>query len=207
MSRKEGSQQISAIILAAGTSSRMGQPKQLLLLKGRPLLTYAIESALSQDFMEILTVVGCEAAKIKQSILVSDPRFRWVMNEEYEKGQGLSLKTGMASVDQQSSGIMVFLGDLPFIAGQTVQTIFQAGMEMLTDCKESFVIQPEYNGMTGHPVFFGHLDRSFIELLQGDRGGKALMNNIACRLRFPVDDRGILYDIDTPEIYEKAKKL
>ncbi|WP_338450032.1 nucleotidyltransferase family protein [Niallia oryzisoli] len=207
MSNKDGRQQISAIILAAGTSSRMGQPKQLLFLQGRPLLEHAIERAISQGFAEIITVVGCEAAKIKQSILVSDPRFRWVMNEEYEKGQGVSLKTGMVSVNQQSSGVMVFLGDLPFLAEQTVQSIFHAGMEMLTDCKESFVIQPEYNGITGHPVFFGHLDRSFIERLQGDRGGKAMMNKIACRRRFPVDDRGIIYDIDTPEIYEEAKKL
>ncbi|MEH7524038.1 nucleotidyltransferase family protein [Bacillus sp. JJ1503] len=195
---------ICAVILAAGMSSRMGQPKQLLELNGLPLLEHVIRVALSADFSEIITVIGCEAAKIQKSILIEDPRFRWVLNEDYLSGQGSSLKTGIINAGDCHSGVMVFLGDLPFIAESTVQSIYQFGKDLLNKQHESFVIQPEYHGITGHPVFFGHPNRNIFMELQGDRGAKAIMNKIPHRQSISMDDRGILFDIDTPESYDKA---
>ncbi|MEH7122360.1 nucleotidyltransferase family protein [Bacillus sp. JJ1773] len=195
---------VCAVILAAGTSSRMGQPKQLLELNGLPLLEHVIRVALSADFSEIITVIGCEAAKIQKSISIEDPRFRWIFNEDYLSGQGSSLKTGIINAGDCHSGVMVFLGDLPFIAESTVQSIYQFGKDMLNKQQESFVIQPEYHGITGHPVFFGHPNRNIFMELQGDRGAKAIMNKIPHRQSISMDDRGILFDIDTPESYDKA---
>ncbi|MBY0123726.1 NTP transferase domain-containing protein [Bacillus sp. S/N-304-OC-R1] len=198
---------ICAIILAAGTSSRMGMPKQLLQLNGKPLLEHAIGMAVSAEFSEIITVVGCEATNIQRAITVNDPRFRWVVNEEYLSGQGSSLKTGISQVGEQHSGMMVFLGDLPFIENRTIQSIYQAGKEMLKEYDTSFVIQPEYNGITGHPVFFGHPDKKVFMELKGDRGAKIIMNKISMRQSIPVDDSGILFDIDTPDVYHEAISL
>ncbi|WNS74946.1 nucleotidyltransferase family protein [Bacillus sp. DTU_2020_1000418_1_SI_GHA_SEK_038] len=198
---------ICAIILAAGTSSRMGQPKQLLELKGRPLLEHVIRSASTANFSEIITVIGCEADKIQKTISIKDPRFRWVVNKDYLSGQGSSLKTGIAKAGSQHSGVMVFLGDLPFISQSTVQTIFQIGKDMLKNQDESFVIRPEFNGMTGHPVFFGHLDRNLFMQIQGDQGAKAIISKISTRQSISVEDSGILFDVDTPEVYEKARNL
>jgi molybdenum cofactor cytidylyltransferase len=122
---------ICAVILAAGTSSRMGQPKQLLELKGRLLLEHVIQTASAANFSEIITVIGCEADKIQKSILIEDSRFRWVFNEDYLSGQGSSLKAGILNAEDHHSGIMVFLGDLPFIKESTIQSIYQSGKDRL----------------------------------------------------------------------------
>lgn len=197
---------ICAIILAAGTSTRMGRPKQLLELNERPLLEHVIHSALEGDFSEIITVIGCEAEKIQQTIKIDDSRFRWVVNEDYLLGQGTSLRTGMANIGDQHSGVMVLLGDLPFIAQNTIQTMYQSGKALLLKQDESFVIQPTYRGITGHPVFFGHVDKNLFMELQGDRGAKAIMNKIPNRQMIDMVDSGILFDIDTPDAYEAARK-
>lgn len=196
---------ISAVILAAGMSARMGQPKQLLLLKGKPLLAHVIQAALSVDFSEIITVIGCQASKIQKEILYDNSRCRWAINEEYATGQSSSLKTGISKVGEQNAGVMIFLGDLPFISNETIHLIYQTGANMLHETTESFIIQPEYEGKPGHPVFFGHLDRDIIGHLQGDKGLKAIIDRISTYKRMTVNDKGIIFDIDTPEIYKKAK--
>lgn len=198
---------ICAIILAAGTSSRMGRAKQLLQLNGKLLLEHVIQMAISTDFSEIITVIGYEAANIQKAISVEDPRFRWAVNEAYLSGQSTSLKTGISRIGEGHSGIMIFLGDLPFIMNSTIQTIYETGKDMLQESDKSFVIQPKYRGETGHPVFFGHLDKGIFMDLHGDRGAKAIMNKIS-RLHFiDADDSGILFDIDTPEAYYQAISL
>ena len=196
---------ISAVILAAGMSARMGQPKQLLLLKGKPLLAHVIQASLSVDFSEIITVIGCQASKIQKEILYDDARCRWAINVEYAKGQSSSLKTGLSNVGEQNAGIMIFLGDLPFISNETIHLIYQTGADMLHETAESFIIQPEFEGKPGHPVFLGNFDRDIMGHLQGDRGAKAIIDRISTYKRMAVNDKGILFDIDTPEIYMKAK--
>ncbi|WP_185150648.1 nucleotidyltransferase family protein [Cytobacillus dafuensis] len=201
------SSSICAIILAAGTSTRMGQPKQLLLLKERPLLEHVIRVAASVDFSEIITVIGCEAVNIQKAITIDDPRFRWVVNEDYLLGQSSSLKTGISNIGKQHAGIMVFLGDLPFIAKNTVQSIYQIGADMLLEGEKSFIVQPEYKGTPGHPVFFGQFDRNLFMQLKGDRGAKAIMNHFSHRKLVSVEDEGIVLDIDTQGDYKKIKNL
>lgn len=201
------SSSICAIILAAGSSTRMGKPKQLLLLNGRPLLEHVILGVAACEFSEIIAVVGHEAEQIQKAIPIKDPRFSWVVNPAYSSGQSSSLKSGMAHAGKHHDGIMVFLGDLPFILESTIQSIFLSGTKMLFESGESFIIQPNYCGVMGHPVFFGNIARELFMPLHGDKGAKAIMENIPCRKQFLVEDEGILFDIDTSEAYEKAKKF
>lgn len=196
---------ICAIILAAGMSTRMGQPKQLLLLNGQPLLSHVIQAAASVDFSEIIVVIGCEASKIQKEILNNDPRFRWVINEKYTTGQSSSFKSGISNVGEQYAGVMVFLGDLPFISYETIQRIYKLGENMLHETQESFIIQPEFEGKAGHPVFFGHFDRKIMMQVHGDAGAKSIMSKFSNYNRMTVKDKGILFDIDTPDMYIKAK--
>lgn len=200
-------QSIGAIILAAGTSSRMGQLKQLLPLKGRPLLEHVIEKVLAENFNEIVTVVGYESEKIKKEILIENRRFRWILNEDFSTGQSSSLKKGIVSIDEKTSGIMVFLGDLPFCSQETIHSIYELGSEMLKLCQNSFVIQPVYKGNPGHPAFFGHVDKKLFFELEGDQGAKIIMDRIQVHKKLSVEDEGIQFDIDTPEAYSKAENL
>ncbi|MFD1705360.1 NTP transferase domain-containing protein [Siminovitchia sediminis] len=197
---------IGAIILAAGTASRMGTAKQLLNLGEKPMLARVIDLVLTENFSEVIAVIGHEANKIQETIPVPDVRFRWVINENYPMGQGTSLKQGMSQISKHHSSAMVFLGDLPFISRQTIHGIYELGKSMLKDHGEPFVVQPSYQGTAGHPVFFGKMNSKWFEEVQGDQGAKAIMSKFKVKKRLPMEDRGILFDIDTPEAYKRALK-
>lgn len=196
----------AAIILAAGSSTRMGTAKQLLPLQGRLMLEHVIQNVLTGDFHEIIAVIGNEASKIQSSISTSDPRFRWVNNHDYLLGQSTSVKKGINSLRERHAGIMFFLGDLPFIKSSTIQSVEQLGKERLLQIKENFVLQPQYKGKPGHPVFFGNMDTSLFMQLEGDQGARPIMNQVEHRFLHHAEDQGILLDIDTPESYEAAEK-
>ncbi|VEF49301.1 4-diphosphocytidyl-2C-methyl-D-erythritol synthase [Bacillus freudenreichii] len=200
-------QTTSAIILAAGTSSRMGTAKQLLPLGERPMLAHVIDRTLAEDFSEIIAVIGHKAEAIRHTICIEDSRFQWVVNNDYSKGQGTSLKLAMSQINEHHSGVMVFLGDLPFMSQKTICDIYELGNFMLTEKDEPFVLQPSYKGTAGHPVFFGHVKAEWFQEIQGDQGAKAIMDRFPIRRKLPVEDQGILYDIDTPDAYDMARKI
>lgn len=199
-------QNIGALILAAGTASRMGTAKQLLKLNKEPMLAHVIQLALAECFSEVIAVIGHEANAIQETIHVTDARFRWVINEDYHMGQGTSLKKGMNQISKRHSSVMVFLGDLPFISLKTTHDIFKQGASMLKEYEKSFVVQPSYQGTAGHPVFFGNIKPEWFKEIEGDRGAKAIMDKFKVKKRMPVEDQGVLFDIDTPEAYQKALK-
>ncbi|HEX6923226.1 MAG TPA: nucleotidyltransferase family protein [Bacillales bacterium] len=196
---------VKALILAAGTSNRMGTPKQLLRLGDKPLLQHVIQNILRFDFSEIIAVIGHEAEKIKRSVQIEDKRFRWVINSEYLSGQSTSLRKGIESCGHSS--IMVFLGDEPLISEQTVQTIFRFGLEKHSVSTEPYVVRPSYQSTPGHPVFFGNAQKIDFSILDGDRGAKEIIRRLESRHILPVKDQGISMDVDTPENYENVKRI
>lgn len=198
---------IYGIILAAGTSSRMGEPKQLLQLGKKPILEHVMNLAKSEDFTKIITVIGYQAERIKNTIWNNEPRLSWVVNEHYLSGISTSINAGIKEIDEPKVNIMVFLGDLPFITTATVHTIFQEGYDQLIETNKPFVIQPTYKGIPGHPVFFGNLDKNWFTKLKGDKGARTLMKNINHHSVIAVKDSGIIFDLDTPEEYEVGKSI
>ncbi|HEU5138882.1 MAG TPA: nucleotidyltransferase family protein [Bacillales bacterium] len=196
---------VKALILAAGTSNRMGTPKQLLRLGDASLLQHVIQNILRFDFSEIIAVIGHEAEEIKRSVQIEDKRFRWVINPEYASGQSTSLRKGIESCC--SPNIMVFLGDEPLISEQTVQTVFRFGLEKHSVSTEPYVVRPGFQSVPGHPVFFGNAQKIDFFNLKGDRGAKEIISSLESRHVLPVNDQGILMDVDTPETYEKVKRV
>lgn len=198
---------IYAIILAAGTSSRMGKPKQLLSFGNKSLLDTVISLVFSEGFSEIITVIGREAETIRKEIAIDEPHFRWVVNPAYEKGQSVSLRKAIEHAEGNPLNVMIFLGDLPFLESETIQTILNLGKKKLKRTREPFVIRPKVKGKVGHPVFFGNIEREWFNQLQGDQGAKPILKQIRNRTDVEVIDEGILFDIDTPEDYEQAVSL
>ncbi|WP_080872747.1 nucleotidyltransferase family protein [Oceanobacillus timonensis] len=198
---------IYAIILAAGTSSRMGKPKQLLSFGNNNLLDTVIRLVSSEDFTEILTVIGREAETIQKAITIGDPRFQWVINPNFEKGQSTSLHKAIEHTSGTPINVIIFLGDLPFLKSETIQTVFNVGKKKLQSIREPFVVRPKLKGKVGHPVFLGNIERGWFNQLQGDQGVKLILKQIHNRTEVEVLDEGILFDIDTPEDYEKAVTL
>jgi len=190
---------VSAVILAAGMSKRMGAPKQLLPINGKPLLQNVLENLRQSRAAEIIVVLGASAGEIQQQIDFGGARV--VINEQFELGMGTSLRPGLAAVDARSSAALIVLADQPFVSAQT----FDRLIEQYEQHHPQIAI-PIYKGFRGNPIL---LDRSVfpeVMALSGDVGCRAIFgSHIENILKVSVEDIGILLDIDTQEDLEKLR--
>ena len=190
---------VSAVVLAAGMSRRMGTPKQLLRMDGKTVLERTLESVRASNVGEIVLVLGHAAGSIEKAI--STDRMKVVHNQDFQQGMGTSLRAGLAAVDAEASAALIVLADQPFVRAETLNRLIACHQESRPE-----IIIPLYKGFRGNPVL---LDRSvFPELkeLRGDVGCRAIFGSHTENIRkLPVEDMGILLDIDSPEEYQKLE--
>ncbi len=190
---------VSAVVLAAGMSRRMGTPKQLLRMDGKTILERTLESVRASNVGEIVLVLGHAAGSIEKAI--STDRMKVVHNQDFQQGMGTSLRAGLAAVDAEASAALIVLADQPFVRAETLNRLIACHQESRPE-----IIIPLYKGFRGNPVL---LDRSvFPELkaLRGDVGCRAIFGSHTENIRkLPVEDMGILLDIDGPEEYQKLE--
>ncbi len=192
---------VGAIILAAGMSTRMGVPKFLLPIQSQPMIHYPIKLALQYKLNPILIIAGRHLNEIKEATSFF-PGITYVHNEHYQTGMASSLKKGIEGMQGKVDAAMIFLADQPFIPGFVVKSMLEAYMD------GSLIIRPCFAGQDSHPVLF---DASLFPLfakLQGDEGGRRIINHQPSsgvkRLFFEDSEAGL--DIDTPEDYQKYHK-
>jgi molybdenum cofactor cytidylyltransferase len=190
---------ISAILLAAGESRRMGRPKQLLEWQGKPLLLHVLENLIRSSADEIILVLGREAKKIRKSL----PEFpiKIVVNPNYQTGMASSLRQGLLAMNPGSEAFLLCLADQPGIGPDLIRGFRQAE-------PRRGIVRPVYRGVPGHPVLIGA--RYLPEALQliGDAGARRiLINHPEDILEIEVEQEAVLMDMDTPEEYRKQKKL
>src|SRR5699024_8172469 len=101
---------------------------------------------------------------------------------------------------------MVFLGDMPFIKQSTIRYIMNEGLYTAEGMYVPYVIRPMYKRQIERRVFFGYIYPHFVDQLEGDVGAKAVVNNMKQVKTLPINDEGIILDIDTPEAYAIANK-
>jgi molybdenum cofactor cytidylyltransferase len=182
---------ISAIILAAGLSSRMGYPKQLLELGNRYLIRIVTENVLASAVDEVIVVTGCRQDEVEA-----------FFNPHYSKGQGTSLALGVKAINIDTNAFLVFMCDQPLIAPSTINKVIWEFKK-----RNSLALRPVYQGIPGHPVIFSCSLISEIERLKGDEGARELLKKLGDRVEYlPVQDEAVILDMDTPEGYEKMKK-
>ncbi|WP_332630805.1 nucleotidyltransferase family protein [Halalkalibacter flavus] len=194
---------VCAVILAAGTSSRMGAAKQLLRIKDKKLLEYVLELVLEHSFEKVIVVLGHKAKEIKEGIDCASTRVCWVYNPDYRLGQSTSFVTAIDHIDSPFQSVMFFLGDQPFIESETVSTVLEEGRSRVREGSAPFVIRPIYDEKPGHPIYWGNFKKIDFSTLTGDTGGRGLLQFVE-KVNFVVKDRGILFDIDTLEDYQRA---
>lgn len=190
-----------AVILAGGMSSRMGEPKQLLQLGGKTLLGHVLEMVRGSKVDEVVVVLGHAAETIQQRIPTENVKI--AINETYRQGMGTSLRTGLAALSAGVGGALIVLADQPFVRSETLDIL----MEQHHQSGAQIVI-PMYKGFRGNPVL---LDRSVfpeVMALSGDVGCRAIFGNHSEGiLKAPVDDIGILLDVDDREDFERLQKV
>jgi molybdenum cofactor cytidylyltransferase len=194
---------IAGIVLAAGTSSRMGRPKLLLPLAGTPVLQHVLDALTGAPVDEIVVVLGPEPDAVRTA-LVPSPRTRFVVNGRYAEGQSTSLRAGLSAAGEEVEAAIVLLGDQPGIRSDAIAAVAAAFLE---NPQEPGVVQATYEGRPGHPTL---LARTVWEEIAGgpaDEGAREWIGRYPGR-RLKVEVGGWPpQDIDTPQDYERLKEL
>jgi molybdenum cofactor cytidylyltransferase len=190
---------IGAVILAAGMSSRMGEPKQLLRLGEKTLLGQVLDNARRAALDEIVVVLGAAAESISQQVDLS--KIKVVINSSYQQGMGTSLGAGLAALEPAINAALILLADQPFVRPTTLDRICEEYRR-----SQAQIVIPLYNGFRGNPVL---LDRSVfpeVMALSGDVGCRAIFgNHLEGIVKLPVDDVGTLLDIDSKADFDKLQ--
>lgn len=188
---------VTGIVLAAGSSSRLGQPKQLLELDGRPLLQHAIDAMESSGLADIVLVLGHEAERVREAVRTG-PGTRTVINPDYAQGQATSLRTGLASAGERARAAVVILGDQPAVNGLMVRTVVETYLD--TGGK---VVQGSFGGKANHPTLFDRELWPDLMRIEGDQGAREVIRKHPewiVRVEFGGNPPA---DLDTWEDYER----
>jgi molybdenum cofactor cytidylyltransferase len=192
---------IAAIILAAGSASRMGRPKQLLDWGGRPLVRVVAEHALAAGVDRVLVVVG--AASDAVAAALAGLPVELVENPAYAEGQSTSLRAGVAALGPDVGAALMLLGDQPFVTSAIVERIVEEWR-----ASRAAIVAPVYRGQRGNPVLFAHTIFGELLAIEGDQGARAILAADPARIhKVPFDDDLPLVDIDTPEDYTRLQAI
>lgn len=189
---------VSAILLAAGESRRMGERNKLeLLVDGVPLVRRTAQTILASGLDEVVVVLGHEADRVEA--LLSGLDLRCVRNEAYADGQMSSVHLGLASLERPCSGVMICLADQPLIEADDLDRLverFLAGIP-------GSVLVPTHEGRRGNPIVLAWHHRE--EILAGGR-------NLGCRRlveknphlvsTMEMETDHVVFDLDTPGDYD-----
>ncbi|MCB0601823.1 MAG: nucleotidyltransferase family protein [Saprospiraceae bacterium] len=186
---------ISAIILAAGTGTRMKSNKPLSLLHGKPLISYCLSLMDEIPVQERILVVGHQAELLYP--LVSGKPYWTIYNHDYQQGIGGSIAAGIQVASPDTSGYMIVLADMPLLQREPltamVDKFFQADDSV-------WIMRPVYEGEPGHPVLFHSRMRPLLSKLRGTQGAKEIIGNHTDHVRLiPWPDASCLVDVDTQE--------
>jgi molybdenum cofactor cytidylyltransferase len=188
---------VSAILLAAGKSERMGQNKLLMPFDSGTIIGRSLDNLLGSRAGEIIVVVGARAAEITSAI--GDRPAITVVNPDYARGMSTSLHTGLGKVSRHCRFVMVALGDQPLISSQTYNRLIDAALETARG-----IIVPTYRRKRGNPIVLSASYIQEIDRFTGDVGGRELLTrHPEDVLEVPVDDPGILANINTPDEYAR----
>ena len=187
---------ISAILLAAGESRRMGSPKALLHYQGQTFIERICTAFLTAGVDELIVVLGARAEEIGRA-LPTHLALRSVVNSRYSQGQLSSLMVGIGALSPESEAAIVNLVDHPLVSSETIKEVIDSYRAAPVP-----IVIASYQGKRGHPVLFSSQIYGEILAAPLDQGAKVVVRKDPTRVReILLDDPGILADIDTPEDY------
>jgi molybdenum cofactor cytidylyltransferase len=190
---------VAGILLAAGTSSRMGSNKLLLELDGESVLRGAARRALAGGLSPLIVILGHEPAEARREI--EDLPCRWALNPLYEQGVNTSLKHGVGSLPPEARAAMVLLADMPFVSPEMI-----AAMIARYRASAAPLVISDYEGVNAPPMLY---DRSlFPELaMTGEGCGRQVVKRHRAEAEVLSWPAAALADLDVPEDYQRLKAL
>jgi molybdenum cofactor cytidylyltransferase len=186
--------EIGILILAAGASTRLGQPKQLLNYQGKPLIRHMAEVAIASGCCPVGIVLGACAETIKLHLI--DLNIYIIDNEQWRTGMASSIRCGlpkMMSITPHLDAIVLMVCDQPFISASLIHQLIDK--HQTTNCS---IVASEYAGVLGVPALFHRTLFPELEMLQGDVGAKFMIRQHRSHaLSIPFAEGGI--DLDIPQ--------
>ena len=192
---------IVGMILAAGSASRMGQPKQLLPLGSRPMLWHVAQAACQSRLDEVIVVTGAAAEPV--SLCIADLPLRIVHNPDWQKGQAGSIQTCLRELSPDCDAVLFLLADQPLITPQLINDLLAHWQK----CGKS-IIRPCHGDKSGTPVLFALAAwRDELAKLSGDQGARQMIIDHPEEIGYlPVASAEIFLDVDTIEDYAKMQQ-
>ena len=191
---------VSAVVLAAGASTRMGADNKLLLpLGGRPLVTHVVDEVGKARIGELLVVTGYQPDRLRAALAGRDVSF--VHNDSYERGMATSLRAGIRAASAGCSGYMICLADLPMITAEEYDAAISAfGRALSADAQA--IVRPVFRGQPGHPVILAASYRTEIAAPGAAKACRNIVHRHRARVRELEWTRDhVVHDVDTISAY------
>lgn len=179
------------IVLAAGASTRLGQPKQLAKVGGKPALHRVVTSATALAGHAVTVVVGAQASELTRLLAHSPASV--VVNRHWEEGMASSIRCGLAALSPASEAVLILLGDQVAVTADDLKRLANAW-----NGDDGTIAAATYGQQVGVPAIFPRAYFSELAELRGDQGARRLLERNSHRLvRVPMPNASI--DLDTPE--------
>jgi molybdenum cofactor cytidylyltransferase len=192
---------ISAVLLAAGESRRMGDFKQLLPFGGKTFVECCAENLLKSSIGELIIVTGHRESEVRSAI--GNRTVRFIHNAEYRAGMASAIKRGVRGVSENARAFIIALVDQPQVGANVIDRLIETYEQSYP-----LVVVPSYDGKTGHPILFDLSLRAEILGMDSEQGLRQVVRAHAERIRsVEVSTAGILEDCDLPEDYERMMKV
>ncbi|HKI05832.1 MAG TPA: nucleotidyltransferase family protein [Thermoanaerobaculia bacterium] len=189
---------VAGILLAAGTSSRMGKNKMLFELNGESVLRGAVRRALAGGLSPLVVVLGHEQDRARQEL--DGLPCQVVVNPDYEQGINSSLKMGVSAVPGEARAALVMLADMPYVSPEMLASLIARYRS-----SEAPLVISDYEGVNAPPMLY---DRSlFDELLSmtGEGCGRQVVKRHREEAEVLPWPASALADIDLPEDYARVR--
>jgi molybdenum cofactor cytidylyltransferase len=193
------SSRVFGLVLAAGMSRRLGRPKQLLELDGKPLVARVVETALAAPLDGVTVVTGSHASEVE--LVIRDYRVYRVFNPHFSEGQGASLSAGIRAMPATVDAVIILLADMPGLQPGAIASVVDHWRQTGAPA-----VVAAYQQASGHPVLFDRTTFLDLAQLEGESAGREVLNALGDLVEHvAVHLPGPPLDVDTEEDWTRLQ--
>lgn len=196
-----GAARIAAILLAAGSSSRMGAHKLLLPLNDRPLLAWGLAAVCASSARPIILALGRAAEEVVAAL--PEGPYTTVVNADYAQGMGTTLALAVSRLPSDVAGALILLGDQPFMTTAAIEDVLAVARR-----QPERIAQGAHSQRRGHPVYLPRRTFAQLQSLRADEGARAIVAREGDAVMLvDIADEHAQFDVDTLDDYRQAQTI